>query len=50
MTRRLICIAWVLVALYVVAELVSVDGYMKADGRRLTARTVVEDVRLVFHR
>jgi hypothetical protein len=49
-TRKLIYIAWVFVALYVVTELVTVDGYMKADGRRLTARTVVEDVRLVFHR
>jgi hypothetical protein len=43
--RKLIYLAWVLVALYVVAELVSVDGYMKADGRRMTVSTVAHDVR-----
>jgi hypothetical protein len=43
--KRLICIAWVLVALYVVAELVTVHGYMNADGRRLTISSVVDDVR-----
>lgn len=44
--KRFIYIAWVLVAMFVVAELVSVDGYMHADGRRLSIGTVVSDV---FH-
>ena len=43
--KRFIYIAWFMVALYVVAELVTVHGYMKADGRRLTISSVVDDVR-----
>ena len=43
--KRFIYLAWVIVALYMVAELVDVDKYMDADGRRLTVSTVVGDAR-----